>query len=70
MNAYRVLDQMTFPLLFKGYKPHTRLVAGDTDKTPPQLAIELIKERPARGFPFEVVLADRLSGESTEFLDA
>ncbi len=41
VNAYGVLDQMTFPLLFKVYKPHTRLLADDTYKTKPQLAIEL-----------------------------
>lgn len=69
-NAYGVLDQMTFPLLFKVYKPHTRLLAGDTYKTKPQLAIELIKELRARGFQFDVVLADSLYGESTEFLEA
>ncbi len=70
VNAYGVLDQMTFPLLFKVYKPHTRLLADDTYKTKPQLAIELIKELRARGFQFDLVLADSLYGESTEFLEA
>lgn len=70
VNASGVLDHLTFPLLLKVYKPHTRLLPGDTYKTKPQLAIELIKELRARGFPFDLVLADRLSGESTEFLEA
>jgi SRSO17 transposase len=45
-------------------------LAGDTYRTKPQLAIELIKDLRTRGFQFDVVLADSLYGESTEFLEA
>jgi SRSO17 transposase len=70
VNAYGVLDHLTFPLLFTVDKPHTRLLPGDTYKTKPPLAGELSKELRARGFPFDPGLADRLYGESTEFLEA
>src|SRR5258708_37465319 len=52
------------------YKPHTRLLPNDTYKTKPQLAVEIIKELRALGFQFDLVLADSLYGESTEFLEA
>jgi SRSO17 transposase len=51
VNAYGVLDQITFPLLFKVYKPHTRLLPGDTYKTKPELAVEIIEELERWGVP-------------------
>jgi len=68
VNAYGILDHITFPLLFKVYKPRTRLQPGDTYKTKPQLAVELIQELQHWGFRFEVVLADSLYGESSDFI--
>jgi SRSO17 transposase len=44
VNAYGVLDHMTFPLLFKVYKPHTRLKPEDIYKTKPERAVEIIEE--------------------------
>lgn len=70
VNAYGVLDHLTFPLLFKVYKPEKRLLPGDGYKTKPQLAVEIIKELRAQGFQFDVVLADSLYGESITFLEA
>ena len=70
VNAYGVLDQLTFPLLFRVFKPHTRLKPEDAYKTKPALAVEIIKELLAWGFRFDVVLADCLYGESTDFLEA
>jgi len=70
VNAYGVLDTTTFPLLFRLFKPQTRLKAGDVYKTKPQLAIELIEELLALGFHFSVVLADSLYGESGPFISA
>jgi SRSO17 transposase len=67
VNAYGILDHITFPLLFKVYKPRTRLQPGDVYKTKPQLAVELIRELQHWGFRFEVVLADSLYGESSDF---
>src|SRR5712691_8054663 len=68
VNAYGILDHITFPLLFKVFKPRTRLKPGDSYKTKPQLAVELIQELQQRGFRFEVVLADSLYGESSTFV--
>ena len=68
VNAYGILDHITFPLLFKVFKPRTRLKPGDSYKTKPQLAVELIQELQRRGFRFEVVLADSLYGESSTFV--
>ena len=44
VNAYGVLDHMTFPFLFKVDKPKTRLKPEDTSKTKPELAVEIIEE--------------------------
>jgi len=58
VNAYGILDHITFPLLFKVYKPRTRLQPGDTYKSKPQRAVELIQELQQCDFHFEVVLRD------------
>jgi SRSO17 transposase len=70
VNAYGVLGTTTFPLLFRIFKPQTRLKAGDAYKTKPQLAIEIIEELLRLGFRFSVVLADSLYGESGPFISA
>lgn len=59
VNAYGVLDTVTFPLAFRLYKPERRLKPGDVFKSKPQLAVELIQELTAQGFHFSVVLARR-----------
>lgn len=40
VNAYTVVDDITYPLMFKVFKPRTRLKEGDEYKTKPQLAKE------------------------------
>ncbi|HEY1388056.1 MAG TPA: IS701 family transposase [Ktedonobacterales bacterium] len=70
VNAYGVLDTVTFPLAFRIYKPQRRLKPGDVYKSKPQLAVELIEELTAQGFHFSVVLADSLYGESWDFTHA
>jgi SRSO17 transposase len=70
VNAYGVLDTLTFPLAFRLFKPRSCLKPGDIYKSKPQLAIELVQELLARGFTFSVVLADSLYGESGEFVAA
>jgi SRSO17 transposase len=70
VNAYGVLDNITFPLLFKIFKPEKCLKADDVYRTKPELAIELIQELRQMGFVFDVVLADRLYGESGPFIEA
>jgi SRSO17 transposase len=70
VNAYGVLDAITFPLAFEVFKPQKRLTKDEQYKTKPQLAIALIEALKQRGFHFEVVLADSLYGESGEFIAA
>lgn len=50
VNAYALVDGLTYPLLFKIFKPHHRLKVGDEYKTKPQLAVELLQELRAYGF--------------------
>src|SRR5215469_7122753 len=57
-----------FPSYGSVYKPKKRLNSGDTYKTKPELAVELIRELQHWGFCFEVVLADSLYGESGDFI--
>ncbi|BAZ29420.1 transposase [Cylindrospermum sp. NIES-4074] len=68
VNAYGLWQGITFPLLFKIYKPKKRLKKEDVYKTKTQLAGEIITELPEMGFKFELVLADSLYGESETFL--
>ena len=70
VNAYGVLDTVTFPLAFRIYKPQRRLKPGDIYKSKPQLAVELIQELAAQGLHFSVVLADSMYGESWDFTAA
>jgi SRSO17 transposase len=70
VNAYGVLEGITFPLIFKIFKPKSRLQEKDIYKTKPQLAIEIIHELIEMGFKFRLVLADSLYGESGDFIEA
>ena len=64
VNAYAVVDNITYPLLFKVFKPRTTLQEKDKYKTKPQLAVEILRELLDFGFNISLVLADRLYGES------
>lgn len=68
VNAYAVVDKLTYPLLFKIFKPKSRLKADDEYKTKPQLASEILREVKALGFRVELVLADSLDGESGDII--
>jgi SRSO17 transposase len=57
VNAYALVDNITYPLSFKIFKPRHRLKEGDIYKTKPQLAEEIIRELLAFGFKFQLVLA-------------
>jgi SRSO17 transposase len=70
VNAYGLLENMTFPLLFSIFKPESRLHPEDTYHRKPELAIELIREIQQQGFSFSLVLADSLYGESGPFIAA
>jgi len=62
-----VLGNITFPLIFKIFKPKARLQKQDVYKTKPQRAI--INELKEIGFNFKLVLADSLY-ESDNFIEA
>ena len=64
MNVYGVVDGITYPLMFKIYKPKSRLKANDEYQSKPQLAVQLVQEIQSLGFVIERVLADSLYGES------
>lgn len=64
VNAYAVVNNITYPLLFKIFKPRSRLQPGDVYRTKPQLAVEILQELEKWKFQIELVLADSLYGES------
>ena len=64
VNAYAVVDGLTYPLLFKVCKPRSRLKEGEKHKTKTQLAVEILREVHGMGFVIEMVLADSFYGES------
>ena len=68
VNAYGVYDNITFPLLFKVFKPQATLKVEDKYKTKIELATEIITELIELGFNIELVLADSLYGESSQFI--
>jgi SRSO17 transposase len=70
VNAYGVLNGVTFPLAFSLYKPKSRLKPGDVYHSKPQLAVALVQQLAAMGFHFSVVLADSMYGESYDFTHA
>jgi SRSO17 transposase len=68
VNAYAVVDGITYPLLFKIFKPRARLQPGDVYKTKPQLAVEILQELQSWQFEIELVLADSLYGECSDVI--
>jgi SRSO17 transposase len=68
VNAYAVVDNITYPLLFKIFKPRCRLQPGDVYKTKPELAVEILQELEKWKFQIELVLADSLYGESGDVI--
>lgn len=68
VNAYGIAGQLTFPLLFKVFKPKQRLKEDDVYQTKLQLAQTIIEELVEFGFKIELVLADSLYGESHPFV--
>lgn len=63
VNAYGIVGQVTFPLLFKVFKPKARLKPPDVYQTKLQLAQSIIEDLVAMGFNIELVLADSLYGD-------
>jgi SRSO17 transposase len=70
VNAYGVYENISFPLLFKIFKPQGTLKESDKYKTKIELAVEIINELIEFGFKIELVLSDSLYGESSQFIRA
>lgn len=68
VNAYGVYANITFPLIAKGFKPKGTLKESDKYKTKIELASEIITELMESGFNIELVLADSLYSESSQFI--
>ena len=68
VNAYGVYSNITFPLSVKIFKPKGTLKESDRYQTKIELASEIITELIEDGFNIELVLADSLSGESSQFI--
>ncbi len=68
VNAYGVYANITFPLIVKIFKPKGTLKEEDKYKTKIELASEIITELMESGFNIELVLADSLYGESSQFI--
>ena len=62
VNAYGVYENITFPLLFKVFKPKGTLRQGEKYQTKIELAVEILKELIEFGFKVDLVLADSLYG--------
>lgn len=65
VDAYGVLDNITFPLSFEVYKPKEWLKEGESYRSKPQIAAAMVQELCELGFEFELVLADSEYGESS-----
>jgi SRSO17 transposase len=69
VNAYGVLDSVTFPLLVQVFTPDRRLKPTDTYRTKPRIASDLVRHLVRDGFAIDRVLADALIGERGAFLE-
>ena len=68
VNAYGVYENITFPLLFKVFKPKGTLKENDIYKTKIELASSIVTELVDKGFKINLVLADSLYGEAGSFI--
>ena len=58
VNAYGVYKKITFPLIFKIFKPKGTLKENDTYQTKIELASSIVRELVEFGFKIELVLAN------------
>ena len=68
VNAYGVYKNITFPLIFKVFKPRGTLKESDSYKTKIELASSIVTELIEFGFDIDLVLADSLYGEASSFI--
>ncbi len=58
VTAWGLIDGITFPLIFEVYKLQQRLLAGDSYRSKPEIAVQMVRELNQMGFEIELVLAD------------
>jgi SRSO17 transposase len=63
-----IYQDITFPLMFKVFKPQGRLNSGYNYQTKIKIASLIIPELIEFGFKIKLVLADSLYGESRSFI--
>jgi SRSO17 transposase len=68
VNAYGIVEGITYPLIFRIFKPKTCLQPGDVYQTKPQIALEILRELQGWGFNIKLVLADSLYGEAGDVI--
>jgi SRSO17 transposase len=62
------MKNITFPLLFKVFKPKRNIEEGEKYQTKIELALEIVRELLEFGFKIDLVLADSLYGETSSFI--
>jgi SRSO17 transposase len=68
VNAYGIFENITFPLLFKVFKPKGTLKGTERYQTKIELASQIVEEIWDYGFKIKLVIADSLYGESSGFI--
>jgi SRSO17 transposase len=69
VHAFGLLENITFPLLFRVFKPECRLAENEQHKSKPKIAADLIDGLCERGFNIGLVVADSHYGESSDFIN-
>lgn len=68
VNVYGIYNNITFPLIFKVFKPRETLKESDKSQTKIELAGEIKPLLIDFGWKIELVLSDSLYGESSQFI--
>ena len=66
VHVVALLDGITFPLLWKVFKPKSRLRSGDVHRSKIQLAVQMLEEVANWGLHIELVVADSAYGMASE----
>lgn len=68
VHVVALVGQVTFPLLFEVFKPEKRLKPGERPRSKVKIARALLDEVASWGLAVELVVADALYGEATDFI--
>ena len=68
VHVVALLGQVTFPLLFEVFKPEKRLKPGERHRSKIKIARALLDEVASWGLAVELVVADALYGEASDFI--